>query len=151
MGRISHRAREEYTSRAMPFDLVDQVLEQGDDRIVTIKKVAPTEKYLADHFPSFPIMPGVLMLEAMVQAAIRLLSKDGERLVLGQVKAVKYGAMVKPGDSLKVEVTVMQSNPDGSTNCKGTGTVLRDGTSETETAVSGRFTIRPVRSSKQGN
>ena len=133
----------------MPFDLVDQVLEQGDDRIVTIKKVTPSEKYLADHFPSFPIMPGVLMLEAMVQAAIRLLSKDGGRLVLGQVKAVKYGAMVKPGDSLRVEVTVMQSNPDGSTNCKGTGTVLRDGTSETETAVSGRFTIRPVRSFKQ--
>ena len=73
----------------MPFDLVDQVLEQDDDSIVTLKKVLPSEEYLADHFPSFPIMPGVLMLEAMVQAAIRLLSKDGERLVLGQVKAVK--------------------------------------------------------------
>lgn len=133
----------------MPFDLVDQVLEQGDDRIVTIKKVSPTEKYLADHFPSFPIMPGVLMLEAMVQAATRLLSKGSERLVLGQVKAVKYGAMVKPGDNLKVEVTVMQSNPDGSTDCRGIGTVMRDGASEAETAVAGKFTIRPVRSSKQ--
>ena len=133
----------------MPFDLVDQVLEQEDDRIVTLKKISPTEEYLADHFPSFPIMPGVLMLEAMVQAATRLLSKDGERLVLGQVKAVKYGAMVKPGDNLRIEVEVIQSNPDGSTTCKGKGTVYRDESQETETAVAGRFTIRPVRSSNQ--
>jgi 3-hydroxymyristoyl/3-hydroxydecanoyl-(acyl carrier protein) dehydratase len=138
-----------YTSRSMPFDLVDRVLEQVDDRIVTLKKVLPTEEYLADHFPSFPIMPGVLMLEAMVQAAIRLCSGSGERLVLGEVKAVKYGAMVKPNDSLKVEINVVSTNADGSVTCKGTGTVLRDGTDETETAVAGRFTIRPVRSSKQ--
>ncbi len=133
----------------MPFDLVDQVLEQDDDSIVTLKKVLPSEEYLADHFPSFPIMPGVLMLEAMVQAAIRLLSKDGERLVLGQVKAVKYGAMVKPNDSLKIEVEVIARNVDGSATCKGTGTVLREGSTETKTAVAGRFTIRPVRSSTQ--
>ena len=133
----------------MPFDLVDQVLEQDNDHIVTIKKVLPSEEYLADHFPSFPIMPGVLMLEAMVQAAVQLCSKDGERLVLGQVKAVKYGAMVKPNDTLKVEVRVIASNADGSATCKGTGVVLREGKNESETAVAGRFTIRPVRSSKQ--
>ena len=133
----------------MPFDLVDQVLEQDDDSIVTLKKVLPSEEYLADHFPSFPIMPGVLMLEAMVQAAIRLLSKDSERLVLGQVKAVKYGAMVKPNDSLKIEVKVIARNIDGSTTCSGTGTVLQEGSAETKTAVAGRFIIRPVRSSKQ--
>ena len=133
----------------MPFDLVDQVLEQENDRIVTLKKVSPSEEYLADHFPSFPIMPGVLMLEAMVQAAVRLLSKDGERLVLGRVKAVKYGAMVKPNDSLRVEVNVITSNADGSVTCRGTGTVLREDSTETKTAVAGRFTIRPVRSTKQ--
>lgn len=133
----------------MPFGLVDQVLEQDDDSIVTLKKVLPSEEYLADHFPSFPIMPGVLMLEAMVQAAIRLLSKDSERLVLGQVKAVKYGAMVKPNDSLKIEVKVIARNMDGSAICSGTGTVLQEGSTETKTAVAGRFIIRPVRSSKQ--
>ena len=87
------------------------------------------------------------MLEAMVQAASVLCSKDGQRLVLCEVKAMKYGAMVKPNDQLKVEVAIVKSNPDGSTTCKGVGTVLRNGSAEHETAVAGRFTIRPVRMS----
>ena len=132
----------------MRFDLVDQVLEKEEGRIVTIKQVSNAEEYLADHFPSFPILHGVLMLEAMVQAASELCSKDGQRLVLGQVKALKYGAMVRPGDRLRVEVIVKQTNPDGSIMCKGTGTVLRNDTTDTETAVAGRFTIRPVRTSQ---
>ncbi|HJN71472.1 MAG: hypothetical protein HOC93_01510 [Phycisphaerae bacterium] len=129
----------------MKFDLVDMVLEQEAGRIVTIKQVTLAEEYLADHFPSFPILPGVLMLEAMVQAASKLLAPSGERLVLGEVKAVKYGAMVRPGDSLRVEVTAGATKEDGTTPCKGSGTVLRRDSSETMTAVAGRFTMRPAR------
>ncbi|MAI67517.1 MAG: hypothetical protein CMJ26_06545 [Phycisphaerae bacterium] len=131
----------------MKFDLVDQILEQGDGRIVTIKQVTQAEEYLEDHFPSFPILPGVLMLEAMVQAGSKLCSKGDNRLVLGEVKAIKYGAMVKPGDRLKCEVNIVKENPDGSFTCKGMGTVLKNDTVETQTAVAGRFTIRPVRMS----
>jgi 3-hydroxyacyl-[acyl-carrier-protein] dehydratase len=131
----------------MKFDLVDQILEQEEGRIVTLKQVTQAEEYLGDHFPSFPILPGVLMLEAMVQAASRLCSKKGERLVLGEVKAVKYGAMVKPGERLKVEVTIVKKNDDGSVSLKGIGTVLKNDTENTQTAVAGRFTIRPVRMS----
>jgi len=131
----------------MRFDLIDQVLELEEARIVTIKQVSQAEEYLGDHFPTFPILPGVMMLEVMVQAASKLCSKDGKRLVLGEVKVMKYGAMVRPGDRLRVEVTKIKVNPDGSTTCKGTGTVLRNDTTETETAVAGRFTIRPVRNS----
>ena len=129
----------------MKFDLIDQVLEQDEKRIVTIKQVTLAEEYLADHFPSFPILPGVLMLEAMVQAASKLLAPDGQRLVLGEVKAVKYGAMVRPGDSLRVEVTAGATKDDGTTPCKGTGTVLRRDCEGTQTAVSGRFSMRPAR------
>ncbi|MDP7008163.1 MAG: hypothetical protein QGI78_01175 [Phycisphaerales bacterium] len=129
----------------MKFDLVDQVLEQEESRIVTIKQVTLAEEYLADHFPSFPILPGVLMLEAMVQAASCLLTPNGERLVLGEVKAVKYGAMVRPGDALRVEITAGTTAEDGSTPCKGKGTVLRRDGQEPETAVAGRFTMRPAR------
>jgi 3-hydroxyacyl-[acyl-carrier-protein] dehydratase len=129
----------------MKFDLVDMVLEQEAGRIVTIKQVTLAEEYLADHFPSFPILPGVLMLEAMVQAASKLLAPSGERLVLGEVKSVKYGAMVRPGDSLRVEVTAGATKEDGTTPCKGSGTVLRRDSSETMTAVAGRFTMRPAR------
>jgi 3-hydroxyacyl-[acyl-carrier-protein] dehydratase len=131
----------------MKFDLVDQVLEQSENHIVTIKQVSQAEEYLGDHFPGFPILPGVLMLESMVQAASRLCSKSGERLVLGEVKAVKYGAMVRPGNRLRVEVSITKESPDGSFACKGTGTVLKNDTEETQTAVAGRFTIRPVRMS----
>jgi 3-hydroxyacyl-[acyl-carrier-protein] dehydratase len=129
----------------MKFDLVDQVLEQEERRIVTIKQVTLAEEYLADHFPSFPILPGVLMLEAMVQAASKLLAPKGDRLVLGEVKAVKYGAMVRPGDTLRVEVIAGATTEDGTTPCKGTGTVLRGDSGETMKAVAGRFTMRSAR------
>ena len=131
----------------MKFDLVDQILKQDEEQIVTIKQVTQAEEYLGDHFPSFPILPGVLMLEAMVQAASQLCSKDGERLVLSEEKAIKYGAMVKPGDRLRCEVTIVKKNADSSISLKGSGTVLKNDTEETQTAVAGRFTIRPVRMS----
>ena len=131
----------------MKFDLVDQILAQNDESIVTIKQVTQAEEYLGDHFPSFPILPGVMMLEAMVQAASKLCSKGGQCLVLGEVKAVKYGAMVKPGDRLRCEVQIVKENPNGSFACKGTGTLLKTDNEETQTAVAGRFTIRPVRMS----
>ena len=54
----------------MRFHLVDRVLElEPGERIVAIKNLSLAEEYLADHFPGFPVMPGVLMLEAMTQAA----------------------------------------------------------------------------------
>ncbi len=134
-----------YNSRRMKFDFIDKVLEQSEDRIVTEKHISDDDEYLRDHFPTFPIMPGVLMLETMVQAASKLCSNDNERLVLGEVKAVKYGAMVKPNDRLRVEIKIVKKNSDGSVSCKGTGAVLKNDTDETQTAVAGRFTIRPVR------
>jgi 3-hydroxyacyl-[acyl-carrier-protein] dehydratase len=129
----------------MKFDLVDEVLEQSEDRIVTVKYITEADDYLKDHFPTFPILPGVMMLEAMVQAASQLCSKDGQRMVLGDVKAVKYGAMVQPEEKLQIEVTAIQTHDDGSVSCKGKGIVHKNETSETQTAVSGKFTIRPVR------
>jgi 3-hydroxyacyl-[acyl-carrier-protein] dehydratase len=141
----------------MRFALIDAVLERSADRIVAVKHVSLAEEYLADHFPTFPILPGVLMLEAMVQAARALLAdrRGGERLVLGAVRALKYGSMVRPGESLIVEVTVTKELDHGSIQCRGVGNVLRsfggslDGAGRTsaagETAVSGRFTMRPIR------
>ena len=131
----------------MKFQLIDAVVEQTSDRIVAIKQVSLAEEYLADHFPSFPVLPGVMMIEAMVQAARMMLPKD-QRLVLGEVKALKFGNMVRPGQALRVEVTFSKRNDDGSFTCKGSGAVLSPNShaqAELETAVSGRFTMRPVR------
>jgi len=135
----------------MKFHLIDTILSQTPERIVAIKQVSLAEEYLADHFPKFPILPGVLMIEAMVQAAQAMLANNdprNRRMVLGEVKALKFGNMVRPGEALEVDVTLQKRNDDGSFTCKGTGTVRgRHGSSASadNTAVSGRFTMRPTR------
>ncbi|MBG83995.1 MAG: beta-hydroxyacyl-ACP dehydratase [Phycisphaerae bacterium] len=132
----------------MRFQLIDHIQDRGEAHIKAVKQVSAAEEYLGDHFPGFPILPGVMMLESLVQAA-RALLQDGEdhRLVLGEVKSVKYGAMVKPGERLQVEVTAIKRDDQGQWSCKGKGIVLRSEAESTsgETAISGRFTMRPIR------
>lgn len=131
----------------MKFHLIDKVLTQEAERIVAIKQVTNAEEYLGDHFPTFPVLPGVMMVEAMTQAARLMLAPRGDtRLVLGAVRSMKFGSMVRPGEAMEVEVTLAEANEDGSYACKGACRVLRHASqeSERETAVSGRFTMRPV-------
>lgn len=132
----------------MRFDLVDRVLEATDTRIVTLKQISGAEEYLQDHFPSFPVLPGVMMLEAMVQAARRLCGPKapGTRLVLGRVRALKYGRFVRPGFVLRVEVNV-QGTDQGEFDLRGEGRLLDPAGApgaELPVAVSGRFMLRPV-------
>ena len=130
---------------AMQFTLIDNVLEQSQDRIRAVKQVSAAEEYLADHFPGFPILPGVMMIEVLVQAARTVLeSRGAHRFVLGEVKALKYGTMVRPGEALEVEVNLLKEREDGSWTCKGKG-ILRSDDGDGETVLSGRFTMRPVR------
>jgi 3-hydroxyacyl-[acyl-carrier-protein] dehydratase len=130
----------------MHFALIDTVLEQSPDRVRAVKQVTLAEEYLQDHFPTFHVLPGVFMLEALVQAARKLLDAQGKpRMVLGGVKAMRYGSFVRPGEALEVEVQLEKTLPDGSFAFKGSGTVRRQGGGEPETAVSGRFTLRPLR------
>jgi len=142
----------------MHFCLLDSVIEQAADRIVTIKQVTAAEEYLQDHFPGFPVLPGVFMIEALVQAGRRMLEARPElrstRLVLGGVRALKYGSFVRPGQTLRVEVSLAKALDDGSFELRGEGIVLNVGHEVTNTsapvdpaptAVSGKFTLRPVR------
>lgn len=132
----------------MKFVLIDHIVEHSPERIVAIKQVSLAEEYLADHFPTFPILPGVLMLEAMVQAARAMIGPpDNARLLLGEVKALKYGNMVRPGEALVVEVTLQKRHDDGSYTVKGAGRVRRAGKASADdlAAVSGRLTLRPVK------
>jgi 3-hydroxymyristoyl/3-hydroxydecanoyl-(acyl carrier protein) dehydratase len=144
----------------MKFQLIDHVIEQTADRIIAVKNVSLAEEYLGDHFPTFPVLPGVLMVETMVQAARIMLEPRGDsRLVLGEVRALKFGNFVRPGETLEVEVTLARDLGDGSYQCKGTGRLRRNGVPSNaaagpginggETAVAGRFTMRPIRTQPQ--
>jgi 3-hydroxyacyl-[acyl-carrier-protein] dehydratase len=137
------------TFPTMHFRLVDRFLELTDTSAVGVKNVTAAEEYLQDHFPGFPVLPGVFMVEALTQAARAVMEKRGTpRMVLGEVKALRYGSFVRPGETLKVEVTLEKTKDDGTAVFKAQGTVLRgasDPSAPSETAVAGRLILRPLR------
>ena len=103
----------------MKFNLIDKIEQLSDDRIVAMKNVSLAEEYLADHFPTFPVLPGVMMLEAMVQSASWLLhhrSSFGKSMtVLKEARNVKYGRFCAPGNHLRVEVEFLKPTESGAT------------------------------------
>lgn len=136
----------------MRFDFVDAVIECSPERIVTLRHVSAAEEYLQDHFPTYPVLPGVMMLEAMAQAARRLLERREPAatlpFVLGGVRALKYGRFVRPGGSLRVEAVLHKAAGDGLFEFKGEATLLLPGAAGLPepdgVAASGRFTMRPA-------
>ncbi len=101
----------------MRFLLIDRIEELiPGERIVAVKNLSIAEEYLEDHFPGFPVMPGVLMLEGMTQAAAWLVraSEDFAHsvVVLKDVKAVKYGRFVEPGQTLRIVAEALEPNAD---------------------------------------
>jgi len=108
------------------FNLVDRIESLSHDRIVAVKYVSLAEEYLADHFPTFPVLPGVMMLEALTQAAGWLLHHRTDfacsMAVLKEARNVKYGRFVAPGGSLRLEVELSKTTETGAT-FKATGTV----------------------------
>ena len=135
----------------MRFRLIDQVLERAADRVVAVKCVTAAEEYLDDHFPGFPLLPGVMMLEVLVQAGRELVggadaaeTRPGtpatcglKPLVLTEVRNVRYSNMVRPGESLRVEVTLRKQD-EGGWDLEGVGSV------NNQTAVQGRFRLEPL-------
>jgi 3-hydroxyacyl-[acyl-carrier-protein] dehydratase len=123
----------------MRFNLVDRIVEvQPGRRLVAVKNLTLAEEYLADHFPTFPVMPGVLMLEAVVEAGAWLwrLSDDFRHsvIVLREARNVKYGTFMEPGRQLRVTVELLERDGERAT-FKGKGEM--DG----QTTVSARVTL----------
>jgi 3-hydroxyacyl-[acyl-carrier-protein] dehydratase len=124
----------------MKFYLVDKIVSiEPAKRIVTIKALSLGEEYLADHFPAFPVLPGVLMLEAMVQAAAWLtrVEQDFTRSIIvpAAVRNVRYASFVAPGEVLRCELNAMEIGEQRA-KFKGAGFV-----GERQT-VSGRLELR---------
>src|SRR3990172_3468006 len=133
----------------MRFTLIDRItsLEPGR-RIVAVKNLTLAEEYLADHFPGFPVMPGVLMLEAMTQAGAWLVRASEDfahsMVVLKEASGVKFGQFVEPGQTLEVSAEIVQQN-EGETKLKAQGMVDGHGT------VSARLVLARDRKSTRLN
>jgi len=96
-----------------PFLLIDRVIDmQRRERIVAIKNVTINEPHFTGHFPDYPIMPGVLMVEAIAQTGGALLlteipDRDSKLMVFTGIDNAKFKRPVVPGDQLRIEVTVL--------------------------------------------
>ena len=123
----------------MRFTLVDRIVElQPGVKIVAVKALTMAEEYLADHFPRFPVMPGVLMLEAMTHASAWLVRATDQfahsMVVLKEARNIKYADFVAPGQVLTVTAEIVKHGPrDMQLKVQG---VMSD-----RIAVSGRITL----------
>ena len=101
---IPHRA---------PFLLVDEILGQTDDRIVCRKRFTGDEDFFHGHYPGFPLVPGVLLCEAGMQAGAILLSRHVQGAkdrvpVATRMNYVKFKRMVRPGETIEIEVDLVE-------------------------------------------
>lgn len=99
-----------------PFLLVDRVVEfEPHRRVLCYKNVSGNEPFFAGHFPGHPVMPGVLVIEALAQAGGILTqlttqtTADGRLFYLVKIDSAKFSKMVVPGDRLDLEVTIVRN------------------------------------------
>jgi 3-hydroxyacyl-[acyl-carrier-protein] dehydratase len=123
----------------MRFNLVDRIEELTPGRTIrTAKNLTLAEEYLADHFPTFPVMPGVLMLQALVESGAWLLRVTEDFrysvIVLREAKNVKYGQFMEPGRRMIITVDLVEQDERLAT-FKGKGEM------EGSQTVSARFTL----------
>jgi 3-hydroxyacyl-[acyl-carrier-protein] dehydratase len=95
-----------------PFLLVDAILERTDSRIVCTKHFTGQEFFFAGHYPQFPLVPGVLLCEAAMQAGAILLSRHVAEAagvpVATRMNDVRFKHMVRPGDTIQMEVELKE-------------------------------------------
>jgi beta-hydroxyacyl-ACP dehydratase FabZ len=96
-----------------PMLMVDRIVEINDESIVGVKNVTVNEPHFRGHFPGFPVMPGVLIIEAMAQVAGILVGKlaphtRGKIMFLASVEEAKFRKPVVPGDQLRIEMKLLR-------------------------------------------
>ena len=126
----------------MKFTLVDRIIAlEAAKSITTVKNVSLAEEYLQDHFPGFPVLPGVMMVESLVQASAWLLRHTEDfrfsTITLKQAKALKFNNFVTPGKTLTVNSTIHKLEE---TDC----TFKCEGTVDGQSAVSARIVLQRI-------
>jgi 3-hydroxyacyl-[acyl-carrier-protein] dehydratase len=129
----------------MRFNLVDRIIEVQPGRALrAVKNLTLGEEYLADHFPTFPVMPGVLMLQTLVEAGAWLLrlSEDYRHsiIVLREARNVKYGTFMEPGRQMVLTVELTEQD-DTLATFKGRGEVEGNATVSARLTL-GRYNLR---------
>ena len=114
MGHVLDIVRiQEIIPHRYPFLMVDRILDMDENRIIGVKNVTVNEPFFQGHFPGHPVMPGVLILEAMAQTAgVYALSRSdnrGKLAYFATINNVKFRRPVVPGDQLILEVTFMKA------------------------------------------
>lgn len=113
MSVLDIQAIREILPHRYPMLLVDRVIELEPERIVGIKNVTVNEPFFMGHFPDFPVMPGVLIVEAMAQVAGVLVLKEipdakNKLVLLVSIEEAKFRRPVVPGDQLRIEMNVLK-------------------------------------------
>lgn len=120
-----------------PFLLVDRILEvEEGKRAVGLKNVSANEPFFNGHFPDYPVMPGVLIVEALAQVgAVAMLMKEenkGRLAFFGGIDNCRFKKQVKPGDQLRLEVEITRAR---GTIGKGKAVATVDGEIACETEI----------------
>src|SRR6202162_3791910 len=120
-----------------PMLMVDRIVELEADRIVGIKNVTTNEPFFAGHFPDFPVMPGVLIVEALAQTAGVLVlnsipDRESKLVLLVSIESAKFRRPVVPGDQLRIEMVVTKRK---NTVAKMSGRATVDGVLVAEAEV----------------
>ena len=132
-----------------PFLLIDRVIEmEPRQRIVAIKNITVNEPQFTGHFPDFPIMPGVMTIEAMAQAGGALLlteipDRDSKLMVFTGIEKASFRKQIVPGDQLRIEVSVLNWR---SRVVKMQGVCTVDGAVAAEAVITCMLVPRPGRS-----
>lgn len=129
-----------------PMLLVDSIVELEAERIVGIKNVTVNEPFFTGHFPDFPVMPGVLIVEAMAQVAGVLVLKqipdrNNKLVLLASIEQAKFRRPVVPGDQLRIEMKVTKRK---ATVAKMHGTASVDGKVVAEAEVMCKLGDKPA-------